>query len=66
MYLLTNEQMRKADAFTIREKGVPSLLLMERAGLALADEICKMKPEKAVCVAGGGNNGGDGFVCARI
>jgi len=43
------------------------LLLMERAGLALADEAEKMAPTgKIVCVCGGGNNGGDGFVCARI
>ena len=65
-YLLTNAQMRAADAYTIEEKGVPSLLLMERAGLALADMAIEMLPEgKTVCLCGGGNNGGDGFVCAR-
>lgn len=67
MYVLTNRQMREADEYTIRELGVPSLLLMERAGIALADEAEKMAQKgKIVCVCGGGNNGGDGFVCARI
>ncbi len=67
MYLLTNAQMRAADAYTITEKGVPSLLLMERAGAALADAAKELVPEgKIVCLCGGGNNGGDGFVCARV
>ena len=67
MYVLTNKQMREADAYTIQTLGTPSLLLMERAGLALADEAEKLAPSgKITCVCGGGNNGGDGFVCARI
>ncbi len=67
MYLLTSKQMRAADAYTIMEKGVPSLLLMERAGAVLAEAAVKLAPEgKIVCLCGGGNNGGDGFVCARL
>ncbi len=67
MYILTNEQMRAADKYTIESLGVPSLLLMERAGIALADEAEKLAPQgKIICVCGGGNNGGDGFVCARV
>ena len=67
MYILTNEEMRAADQYTIDALGVPSLLLMERAGIALADEAEKFESQgKIVCVCGGGNNGGDGFVCARI
>ncbi len=66
-YLLTNAQMRAADEYTINELKIPSLKLMERAGLALADEAERLAPRgKIVCVSGGGNNGGDGFVCARI
>ena len=34
--VLTNAQMRAADKYTIEEKGVSSLILMERAGEALA------------------------------
>ena len=66
-YVLTNAQMREADEYTIRELGVPALELMERAGTALADEAERLAPTgKILCVCGGGNNGGDGFVCARI
>ncbi|MBQ8283623.1 MAG: NAD(P)H-hydrate dehydratase [Clostridia bacterium] len=67
MYILTNGQMREADKYTIRDCNMQSLVLMERAGEALANEAEKLAPKgKIVCVCGGGNNGGDGFVCARI
>ena len=63
-YLLTNEQMRKADEFEMQN--TPSLLLMERAGKALAEKIKELNLKgNVLCVCGGGNNGGDGFVCAR-
>lgn len=66
-YVLTNEQMREADAFTIETLGVPSLELMERAGAALNAEAELLAPTgKILCVCGGGNNGGDGFVCGRL
>lgn len=59
--------MREADSYTINILGTPSLTLMERAGEALANEAEKTCEKGAVlCVCGGGNNGGDGFVCARI
>ena len=71
--ILTNEQMRTADRYTINEKGVFSLTLMERAGEALAcavENALDLRGKKirmrVLCVCGGGNNGGDGFVCARI
>ncbi|MBE5752592.1 MAG: NAD(P)H-hydrate dehydratase [Clostridiales bacterium] len=63
-YLLTNEQMRKADEFAMQN--TPALLLMERAGKALAEKIRRLNVKgNVLCVCGGGNNGGDGFVCAR-
>ena len=66
-YVLTNEQMREADAFTIETLGVPSLELMERAGVALKAEAERLAPTgRILCVCGGGNNGGDGFVCGRL
>jgi len=59
--------MREADEYTIEELGVSSLTLMENAGLALANESERLAPTgNILCVCGGGNNGGDGYVCARI
>lgn len=63
--VLTVEQMRKADEYTIESLFIPSLTLMERAGGALANAAQKQGKE-VLCVCGGGNNGGDGFVCARL
>ena len=66
MYIVTNGQMREADAYTIEKLGVPSLELMERAGVALTKRCVELAPiGKILCLCGGGNNGGDGFVCAR-
>ena len=66
-YVLTNSEMREADRYTIDSLGVASLTLMERAGGALAAEAERLaQGGKILCVCGGGNNGGDGFVCARI
>ena len=61
------EQMRAADRWAIGERGIPSLGLMERAGAGLAllaDQTAPRGPIVLVC--GKGNNGGDGFVAARL
>ncbi len=64
---MTNGEMRAADDYTINTLGVPALTLMGRAGAALADAAERLcKTGNIVCVCGGGNNGGDGFVCARL
>lgn len=61
--------MKRADSFTIQEKSIPSLTLMERAGRAIAEEVkgrITDKNQVVAVVCGGGNNGGDGFVVARL
>jgi ADP-dependent NAD(P)H-hydrate dehydratase / NAD(P)H-hydrate epimerase len=61
------EQMRAIDRFAIEDMGVPGLELMERAGLGVARAVEHVARDGAVCVVcGKGNNGGDGFVAARV
>jgi len=63
--LLTTAEMATADRLTI-EGGTPGIRLMEQAGRAVADAVTRHSPGSVCVVAGPGNNGGDGFVCARI
>jgi ADP-dependent NAD(P)H-hydrate dehydratase / NAD(P)H-hydrate epimerase len=68
MKILTAEEMRAADRATTAEHGVASISLMESAGAAVArfvmQELSQMV--RIVVLCGKGNNGGDGFVAARI
>jgi NAD(P)H-hydrate epimerase len=64
--LLTNEEARSADSATIA-KGISGEALMENAGKAVVSVIDNyFKPCPVLVLCGIGNNGGDGFVIARI
>ncbi|MBE0429386.1 MAG: NAD(P)H-hydrate dehydratase [Thermoleophilia bacterium] len=65
--LLTAGQMRRADAAAIRKCGIPGAVLMERAGMGVAEFLLEnfCTHHCFVILAGKGNNGGDGFVVAR-
>lgn len=58
------DEMRKIDLRTI-EMGVPSIVLMESAAIAVASEIMKRTPKKATLLCGRGNNAGDAYAVGR-
>ena len=70
--LLTAAQMRALEQAAIDSGEVTGLELMERAGQGIVDAILEWRPElaktshRAVVLCGPGNNGGDGFVVARL
>ncbi len=69
MRILTPEQLREVDRLSTEKYGIPSLLLMENAGMRVA-EVLESKFEEldrltVAVLCGKGNNGGDGLVVAR-
>jgi ADP-dependent NAD(P)H-hydrate dehydratase / NAD(P)H-hydrate epimerase len=70
--LLTAAQMRAIELAAIESGAVTGLDLMERAGRGVIDAVFAEWPElaagtfKAIVLCGPGNNGGDGFVVARL
>src|ERR1700693_2280520 len=68
MKIVSAEEMRDIDRTTSERYGVPSLMLMENAGAAVSDYVLShyTSAVRIVVFCGKGNNGGDGFVAARL
>lgn len=67
-HLVTGGQMKEIDHFTIEEIGIPSMVLMERAALAVSEEVMAHASKKDTIwvLCGSGNNGADGVAVSRI
>ena len=67
-YLATGKQMKAVDRYTIDKVGIPSLVLMERAALWVAEEAGRLAGERGrvLCVCGAGNNGADAVAAGRM
>jgi ADP-dependent NAD(P)H-hydrate dehydratase / NAD(P)H-hydrate epimerase len=67
MKILNAEQMRNIDRRATERYGVPSIVLMENAAIAVVDAIFEHYPEsgRVALLCGTGANGGDGFAVAR-
>src|SRR4029453_12503962 len=70
MRVLDTRQMKEADRRTIEDVGIPSVVLMENAGrqvvAAMASAFDNLDTLSVAVLCGRGNNGGDGFVIARV
>lgn len=66
--LCSGKQMQEIDRYSIQEMKIPSLVLMERAALAVRDAVLRRwKPGgRIVAVCGSGNNGADGLAAVRL
>lgn len=69
MRAVTAEEMAEMDRTAIEVVGIPGIVLMENAGRGATEVMNRYFPElggkRVAVLAGGGNNGGDGFVIAR-
>jgi len=69
MKILTAKQIREIDRMSTEQFGIPSILLMENAGMrvveALEERFEDLEDLTIGILCGKGNNGGDGFVVAR-
>ena len=70
MKALTAAEMREVDRLTSDRYGISQLQLMENAGSKAADAVWRAlrgrEGLKVTVLCGKGNNGGDGFVVARL
>lgn len=67
-YIVSGEEMQRIDACSIGQIGIPGIVLMERAALAMAEEVVRRfpSPVSVTVVTERGNNGGDGLALGRM
>ena len=67
-YIGSREEMQRIDAYSIETIGIPGIVLMERAALAMEEEIVRRfpRPVTVTVLAERGNNGGDGLALGRL
>jgi NAD(P)H-hydrate epimerase len=67
-YLVTGGEMRRCDCAATEKIGMPSMVLIERAALGAAEELCDGTFDlgRVLVVCTGGNNGADGLAVARL
>jgi len=68
MYVMNCEQVKHKDTMAMIKYGIPGVLLMEHAALAVYHEMEKhnLLYGKILVICGKGNNGGDGYSLARL
>lgn len=67
-YLASREEMQSIDKYSIESIGIPGIVLMEKAALAMEQELLRRYPAAGTVtvVVEKGNNGGDGLALARL
>lgn len=64
--MMSRAQVRRLDACAVENYGMAGIVLMENAGRAVTDALCRIGVHGPVVICcGSGNNAGDGFVIAR-
>ena len=67
-YVASREEMQNIDAYSINNVGIPGIVLMEKAALALEEVFLERIPtdSRVLIVTEKGNNGGDGLALGRL
>ncbi|QNB46590.1 NAD(P)H-hydrate dehydratase [Thermanaerosceptrum fracticalcis] len=69
MRIVTGSEMKLLDKWAVEERGIPTVLLMENAGNAIAQTVkqifASVSGRYVIILVGKGNNGGDALVAAR-
>ena len=67
-YIGSGDEMQRIDGYSIETVGIPGIVLMEKAALAMEEEIIRRfpSPVSVTIIAERGNNGGDGLALGRL